>query len=163
MPTTNRASSKSTLVLTLALGFGLVMSAAAAGKTVLLKNAPGAVQKTIAEQLKGGGALHKLSVEVVNGKATYEAELMNGATRRDLSIDASGKVLEAETLVELSAVPEAARAGLTREAGTGSIAKVEEVIHGGVASYEALVKETGKKDREVMVAADGTLVAPKKK
>lgn len=162
MPTTDRTSSKSTLVMTLALGLGLVMSAAAAGKTVLLKNAPGAVQKTIASQLKGG-ALHKLSVETLNGKTTYNAELMNGATKRDLTIDASGKVLEGQTPVELSAVPDAARAGLTREAGPGSIAKVEEVIHGGQASYEGLVKETGKKDREVAVAADGTLVAPKKK
>ena len=162
MPTTDRTSTKSTLILTIALGFGLVMSVAAAGKTVLLKNAPGAVQKTIAGQLKGG-VLHKLSVEVANGKTTYEAELMNGATKRNLTIDASGKVLEGETAVELSAVPEAVRAGLTREAGPGSIAKVEEVIHGGQASYQALVKETGKKDREVVVAADGTLVATKKK
>ena len=52
MPTTDRTSSKSTLVLTLALGFGLVMSVTAAGKTVLLKNAPGAVQKTIAVRSK---------------------------------------------------------------------------------------------------------------
>ncbi|MBK5257463.1 MAG: hypothetical protein JJE39_15670 [Vicinamibacteria bacterium] len=131
------------------------------GKAVLLKNAPGAVQKTIAEQLKGG-ALRKLSVTVAGGQTTYEAELTVGGAKRNLTIDPSGKVLEAELPLELSAVPEAARAGLTREAGAAAIAKVEEVIHAGVSSYKASIKEAGKKDRTVVVSADGTLVAEKK-
>ena len=132
------------------------------GKPVLLKNTPGAVQKTIAGQLKGGGALTKLSVAVAGGQTTYEAELTVGGAKRDLTIDPLGKVLEAEMPVELSAVPEAARAGLTREAGEGAIAKVDEVIHAGVSSYKASIKEAGKKDRNVVVSADGTLVAAKK-
>jgi hypothetical protein len=131
------------------------------GKPVLLKNAPAAVQKTIAGQLKGG-ALTKLSVAVAGGQTTYEAELMVGGARRDLTIDPLGRVLEGEVLVELSVVPEAARAGLTREAGAGAIVKVDEVIHAGVSSYKASIREGGKKDRNVVVSADGTLVAAKK-
>ena len=65
-------------------------------------------------------------------------------------------------VVELKALPEVVRAGLTREACKGSIAKVEEVTKGGVTSYEAKVKEAGKKDREVVVGADGKLVPAKK-
>jgi uncharacterized membrane protein YkoI len=133
----------------------------AGGKPVLLKNAPAAVQKTIAGQLKGG-ALTRLSVAVAGGQTTYEAELTVAGARRDLTIDSLGKVLEAEMPIELSAVPEAARAGLTREAGAGAIAKVDEVIHAGVSSYKASIKEAGKKDRNVVISADGTLVAAKK-
>ncbi len=143
------------------LSLGLTFPAIAAEKTLALKEAPAAVQKTIADQLKGG-KLKSLSVETEDGKTEYEAEVTVGGHDKTVAMDATGKVLETEMVVELKALPEAARVALTREAGKGSIAKVEEVTKTGVTSYEALVKEAGKKDREVVVTADGKLVAPKK-
>ena len=150
-----------TRTLTLVSALGLAFPVIAAEKTVALKDAPAAVQKTIAEQLKGG-KLKSLSVETEDGKTEYEAEVTVDGHDKTVAMDASGKVLETEMVVELKALPEAVRAGLSREAGKGSISKVEEVTKAGVTSYEALVKEAGKKDREVVVTADGKLVAPGK-
>jgi len=150
-----------TRTLMLVSVLGLALPLIAAEKTVALKDAPAAVQKAIAEQLKGG-KLKSLSVETEDGKTEYEAEVTVDGRDKTVAMDASGKVLETEAVVELKTLPEAVRTGLAREAGKGSIAKVEEVTKAGVASYEALVKEAGKKDREVVVTADGKLVAPKK-
>ena len=130
----------------------------AEGKKIALKNAPIAVQKTIADQLKGG-TLRELVLEVENGKTVYEAELAADGRVRTLAIDATGTLLESEAAVELSAIPAAAREGLLREAGKGSISEVEEVTKNGAVSYEAMVKEKGKKDREIVVDADGKAIA----
>ncbi len=150
-----------TLVLVSGLSLGLVFPLIAAEKTVALKDAPAAVRKTIADQLKGG-KLKSLSVETEGGKTEYEAELTVDGREKTIAMDPSGKVLETEAVVELKNLPEAVRAGLLREAGKGSIEKVEEVTSAGATSYEALVKEAGKKNREVVVTPDGKLVVPKK-
>ncbi len=150
-----------TLVLASAFSLALAFPVIAADKPVALKDAPAPVQKTVADQLKGG-KLKSLSVETEDGKAEYEAELTVDGRDKTIVMDASGKVLETETVVEMKALPEAVRAGLTREAGKGSIVKVEEVTKAGVTSYEAKVKEAGKKDREVELTVDGKLVAPRK-
>ena len=147
------------------LGIGLcltlALSAMAEEKAIALKDAPAPVQKAIAEQLKGG-KLKALSVETEDGKTEYEAELTVDGREKTVVVDPSGKVLETETVVEFSKLPEAVRAGLTREAGKGSIGKVEETSSAAGTSYEALVKQAGKKDREIVVGSDGKLIAPKK-
>jgi uncharacterized membrane protein YkoI len=150
-----------TLALASGLGLALAFPVMAAEKPLALKDAPAAVQKTVADQLKGG-KLKSLSVETEGGKTEYEAEVTVDGRDKTVAMDASGKVLETEMVVDLKALPEAVRAGLTREAGKGSIAKVEEVTKAGVTSYEAKITEAGKKDREVVVTADGKLVAPRK-
>ncbi|MBX7185849.1 MAG: hypothetical protein K1Y01_11960 [Vicinamibacteria bacterium] len=146
-----------TLILVSGFGLGLAFPATGAERTIALKAAPVAVQKAIADRLKGG-RLKSLSVETEGGEAEYEAEVMVDGHDRTLVIDASGRVLETETVMELGALPEAVRVGLAREAGKASITKVEEVVNAGVTSYEATLKETGKKDREVVVDGDGKLV-----
>jgi len=130
-------------------------------KKIALKNAPVAVQKTIADQLKGG-TLRELVLEVENGKSTYEADLAIDGHVRTLAIDAKGTLLETESAVELNAIPAAAREGLLREAAKGSISEVEEVTKDGAVFYEAMVKEKGGKAREVVVDASGKAVPVKK-
>ena len=156
-----RISNLITLALTTTVGLGLALSGPAAEKTIALKDAPGPVQKTIADQLKGG-KLRGVSIEVENGKTQYEAELTVDGQHRDLIIDPAGKVLVTEALMELRALPEAVRTAFTREAGKGTVAVAEEVTREGAVSYEALIKEAGKKDRQIVVGPDGK-PAPAKK
>lgn len=148
-------------VLGIGLCLALALSARAEEKTIALKDAPAAVQKAIADQLMGG-RLKALSVETDDGNTEYEAELAVDGREKTVVVDSSGKVIETETVVEFSKLPEAVRAGLTREAGKGSIGKVEETSSAAGTSYEALVKDAGKKDREIVVGSDGKLIAPKK-
>lgn len=140
---------------------GLGAAAPSVDKSIPLTDAPAAVRKTIADQMKGG-TLRGLSEEADHGKTIYEAELTVEGRARDLLIDATGTVLEIEAVVEMSALPEAVRNGLVREAGRGSIARVEQVTRGEKVSYEALVKEAGKKNREIVVGQDGLRPAPRK-
>ncbi len=160
MTNTNRLGPS---LLGIALGLTLTVSASAEEKTITLKDAPAAVQKTIADQLKGG-RLKTLSVEAEDGKTEYEAELTGGGGGKDRTIvmDPGGKVLESEVVVELSSLPEAVRTRLRKEAGRGTIATVEKVTTAGVVSYEAMVKEAGEKDREVAVGASGQPLPAKK-
>ena len=158
MKNSNRAL---TSLLSLALCLTLSLSARAEEKTIALKAAPAAVQKALAEQLKGG-AIKSLSVETEDGKTEYEAVITGGGKDRTVAVDAAGKLLESETEVEFGTLPEPVKAALTKEAGKGKITKVEELTEDGVVSYEGLVKEAGKKDREVVVGADGKVVPAKK-
>jgi uncharacterized membrane protein YkoI len=150
-----------TLALSLALCLSLPLSAKAEGKTIALKAAPAAVQKALTEQAKGG-TIKSVSVETEDGKTEYEAVITGGGKDRTVAVDAAGKLLESETEVEFSTLPAPVKAALTKEAGKGKVTKVEEVTEGGVVSYEGLVKEAGKKDREVVVGADGKVVPAKK-
>jgi uncharacterized membrane protein YkoI len=156
--TLNRDSKIPGFVMASGLCLGLASFPFASEKSVALKDAPVAVQKAIADRLKGG-KLKDLSVEVENGRTEYEAELIVDGREVTLSLEPSGRLLETEAVVDLKTLPEAVRSGLAREAGRGSIAKVEEVTRAGVASYEARVKVAGNKDREVVVGTDGKLIA----
>lgn len=146
------------------LAFGLSLALAGTGnageKVLALKDAPPAVQKTVNEHLKGG-KLRSLSIEVDKGRTQYEAELTVDGHNTDMLIGVDGKVLEAEVLMTLNEVSEPVRAGLLAAAGKGTISQVEALTRDGVTSYEAVVKEAGKKDREVVVGADGKLVRKK--
>ncbi len=148
-------------LIAVAVGLTLASGASAAEKTIALKDAPAAVQKAVADQLKSG-RLNALSVETEDGKTEYEAALTVDGREKTVVFDPAGKLLETETVVEFGKLPEAVRSGLTREAGKGSIAKIEETTSAGGTSYEALIKETGKKDREVVIGADGKPVPAKK-
>jgi len=147
--------------LSLGLFLTLALSARAEEKTIALKAAPAAVQKALTEQAKGG-TIKSVSVETEDGKTEYEARITGGGKDRTVAVDAAGKLLESETEVEFGTLPEPVKAALTKEAGKGKITRVEEVTAGSVVSYEGLVKEAGKKDREVVVGADGKLVPAKK-
>ena len=144
----------------LAMSVAFLPPAQASEKAIALKDAPAGVQKAINEQLKGG-TLRALSVEVEKGETRYEAEMTINGHARDVVMDATGAVVEAEATVEMSALPSAIRESLLKEAGKGKIERVEEVTRGGVLTYEALVKEAGKKNREVLLDSSGKVPAKK--
>jgi uncharacterized membrane protein YkoI len=156
----SRSNPLDTLLAT-ALCLTLALDATAREKTIALKDAPAAIQKAINDQLKGG-KLKTLSVETEDGKTEYEAEMMVDGQDRTLVMDVSGRVLETEVVVELANLPDAVKTGLAHEAGRGTIARVEASTKAGVTYYEALVKEAGRKDREVAVGPDGKPVHDKK-
>ena len=129
-------------------------------RKIAMADAPVAVQKTLTEQLRSG-KLRSLIAEVENGRTTYEEELTVDGRNKTVAIQADGRLLESETSVNLNSLPAAVRDGLVREARKGSLSQIEEVTKDGVVSYEAMVKEKGKKDREIVVGADGRAIAPK--
>ena len=142
------------LLYKLSLFLVLGVSVFAAETKVTMKDLPAAVQKTVAEQTRAA-TLRGLSKEIENGKTYYEAESTVNGKSRDVLIDPNGTIVEVEESVTLESMPDAARIGLKREAGSGRILRVESVTRESVVSYEAVVERHGKKS-EVSVNADGS-------
>ena len=131
-------------------------NAFAAGKPVKMKDLPPAVQRTVQEQSKGA-TLRGLSTEVEHGKTIYEVEMTVNGRGKDVSMDASGTVIEVEEEVALGSIPAAARTAIEKAAAGGKIAKVEKVTRGKEIAYEAALRKYGKRS-EVRVSADGSML-----
>jgi uncharacterized membrane protein YkoI len=131
-------------------------NAFAAGKPVKMKDLPPAVQRTVQEQSKGA-TLRGLSTEVEHGKTIYEVEMTVNGHGKDVSMDASGTVIEVEEEVALGSIPAAARAAIEKAAAGGKIAKVEKVTGEKEVAYEAALRKDGKRS-EVRVSADGSML-----
>lgn len=123
-------------------------------KHVKKSDLPVAVQKTADEQSKGA-MVRGYTKETEEGKLEYEVEMIVNGHTKDVSIDASGNVLEVEEQVAPETLPAEVREGLQKKAGSGKIAKVESIAkHGTLVAYEAHVVAGGKKS-EVQVGPDG--------
>lgn len=110
---------------------------------VKMQDLPPAVQQAVKEHSKGA-RLHGLSKEVENGKTLYEAEYLVGGRTKDVTFDASGKVVTVEEQVTLSTIPASARQAIQKAVGTGKVTLVEAVTEEGGTFYEAHIQKLGK-------------------
>ena len=125
----------------------------ASDRPVKLKDLPPAVQRTVQDQSKGA-TIRGLSKEAEHGRTIYEVEMTVNGHGKDVSMDASGTVIEVEEEVALGSIPAAARAAIEKAAAGGKIAKVEKVTRGERIAYEAALRKDGKRS-EVRVGAEG--------
>jgi hypothetical protein len=94
-----------------------------------------------------------------DGKRLYEVELKVNGHGKDISMDEQGNVVEVEEEVSMESLPGAVKGGLTKAAGSGTIATVESITKSGkLVAYEAGVK-TGTKRSEIQVGPDGKKLA----
>jgi len=126
-------------------------------KRVKMKDLPEAVQKTVAEQSKGA-TIKGLSKEVEKGQTLYEVELTVDGHSKDVTIDSSGKVVEAEEQVQLSSLPEPIQTAIKQNVGTAQIQMVESVIKGGTLQYYEVHTKKGLKKSEIKIGTDGKVV-----
>jgi uncharacterized membrane protein YkoI len=132
----------------------LVTAAFAQEKKIQRTDLPPAVEKTVAAQSQGA-TIKGFSQEVENGQTLYEAELTVNGHSKDISIDATGSIVEVEEQVALDSLPATVKAGLQSKAGSGKITKVESLTkHDKIVAYEAQVHTAGKKS-EVQVGPEG--------
>jgi hypothetical protein len=140
--------------LRLALLVALATASFAQEKKIQRADLPPAVKKTVAAETQGA-TIKGFSQEVENGQTLYEAELTVSGHSKDISIDATGALVEVEEQVSLDSLPAAVKAGLEAKAGTGKIVKVESITkHRKLVAYEAQVRTNGKKS-EVQVSPEG--------
>jgi uncharacterized cupredoxin-like copper-binding protein len=140
-------------IFVLTIGFANVL---ASEKAVTMKDLPAAVRRTVQEQSQGA-TIRGLSKEVEGGKTTYEVEMKVNGRGKDVTMDASGAVIEVEEEVALGSIPNAAQAAIKKAAGSGQITKVEKVSGGKETAYEAGLRKNGKRS-EVRVSEDGRLL-----
>jgi hypothetical protein len=123
-------------------------------KKIQRADLPPSVEKTVAAQSQGA-IIKGFSQEKENGQLLYEAELTVSGHSKDISIDASGAIVEVEERVSLDSLPAAVKAGLQAKAGKGKITKVESLTkHEKLVAYEAKV-QTGARKSEIQVGPDG--------
>jgi len=117
---------------------------------------PPAVAKTVATQSRGA-TIRGFSEEKDEGQNFYEVELMVNGRRKDVLMDANGKIIEVEEQIAFASLPAAMRDRLQAKAGTGKILKVESLIkRGKLVHYEAEVMTNGKKSEvKVRIGPDG--------
>jgi len=124
-------------------------------KSLLLKDLPAPVQKTVQETLKGG-EIKNISKEVEKGVTQYEVESLLGGKHRDFNVDAKGKLIVVEEEVDLASIPAPAKATIEKKAAGGKLGMVESVTKDGVVIYEAAFTTKAGKKGSVLVKADGT-------
>ena len=139
----------------LVLGVGL-FNTRASEKAVTMKDLPAAVRQTV-ERESQGATIRGLVKEVEGGKTVYEVEMKANGRGKDVTIAASGAVLEVEEEVALESLPDAARAAILKAAGSGQITKIEKVSARNRTAYEAHLRK-GEKRSEVKVSADGRVL-----
>ncbi len=138
----------------------LVVAGEATAQEKRLKKSelPSAVQKTVAE-VSHGARIRGYSSEVEGGQLQYEVAMTVNGCARDVSIAPDGRVLEVEDEIALSALPDAVRGALEKQAAGGTITKVESLTkHGAIVAYEAHVR-TDTKRTEIQVGPDGQPLA----
>src|SRR5580704_5369852 len=110
--------SKMSFPLIIAQLFFLAGTIAAQEKQLKKSDLPAAVQKTADEQSKGA-TITGYKQETEAGKPAYEVKMTVNGHSKDVTIDASGNLLEIEEQVALDALPAAVRDGLQKKAGAG--------------------------------------------
>ncbi|HYM09628.1 MAG TPA: hypothetical protein VEU62_02785 [Bryobacterales bacterium] len=126
-----------------------------------MRDLPESVRKSVQEQSKGA-TIRGLHKEVEDGKTYYEAEMAVNGRGRDVLMDATGAIVEIEDEVGLASLPAAAKTGLEKAAGKGTIVKVESITKNNtIVAYEAKV-QTGGKRSEIQVRPDGKRITEDK-
>lgn len=119
---------------------------------------PAPVQATV-DRVSKDATIKGFSTEKENGVRLYEAELEVNGHSRDVSIAENGDVIEIEEQVALDSLPAAVKDAIKKEAGGGTIRKIESITKGDqVVAYEADIKD-GKKHREVKFGPAGEKLA----
>jgi uncharacterized membrane protein YkoI len=140
--------------------FALVLATPTLGQEKKLQKSdlPAAVQKAVDEQSRGA-TVRGFSTGKENGQTIYEAQLVVNGHTRDVSMDATGDVLEVEETVDFNSLPAPVQEGLKKKAGTGKITRVETLTKKGkLVAYEAGV-QNGSKRSEIQVGPDGKPLA----
>lgn len=153
--------------LLVSCGFALVLPALPAlgdEVKVEIKDLPEAVRATVQARFPGA-KLTKATKETEDGTTTYEVEVDDKGTEKEVVTSAAGKLLEVETEVAVAKLPKAVTAAIEAKYPGAKLDEAEEVVKvldGGKeeTSYEVAVKPAGKdaKAREIRVSSEGKIL-----
>ena len=141
---------------TLAAAFVLMIVLGSAGQEKKIKRSdlPPAVEKTVQAQSEGS-KIRGFSEEQEGGKTYYEVELTVNGHEKDVTMDVTGAVTEAEEEVPFDELPPAVKEGLKGKAGTGKMVTVESITKKGrLVAYEAAIVKAGARS-EIQIGPDG--------
>lgn len=145
---------------------GVLLAGLAVASGILAFNGDGFAEKFAAlpQAVRDTAEAHMdnafpLSITSAKGEHGWDYQIntrLNGMYH-DLIINNQGGLVAVRDQVELSTLPEAARAAIERAAPASNILSVEKVTEGQNVSYGALTRDADGKPVQVRVAADGTV------
>jgi len=137
-----------------------------------MNDLPAAVKATL-QQAAGTGSIQEIEKEA---SGIYSADVLKDGQKFDVEIAADGKLIKneadeddqgneakeadkenEEVVMALNDIPAAVAQTIKREAGSGTIGKIEKDEEDGKVEYSAEITKDGKK-MEIDVAADGKLI-----
>jgi hypothetical protein len=128
----------------------------AAEHSVPCSTLPDAVQQRSKSLLENGTTVHGCVKDVSAGKTTYEIELLTPQGSKDVTLNATGDVLEVEQQVDPATLPPPVAAAFAKAAAGGKLGKVESLTRQGqLVAYESTVVKAGR-HRELAFHPDGT-------
>ena len=129
-------------------------------KVVALDQTPPAVQAAIGKALAGQKA-DKIVMENDEGKPTYEVVYHVNGQECSAEFTATGDLVEQESDVEASSLPSVVTGAIMQKYPSAKITEAAQVTSGGQHFYEAGIKLSDGKEREVQVNGDGSIRSDK--
>ena len=125
-------------------------------KEVPLNEVPEAVLKSVKGKFPKA-ELKKAEKEVEDGETTFELSLTSEGKKMDVALKEDGTILEVETQIKASDLPEAVTKTLMAKYPKATIKKAEEIAKDKKTSYEVVLVD-GKEKHEVLVDTTGKIV-----
>ena len=127
-------------------------------EVIPLAKIPKVVHDTLAQYAKDAD-VKTASKGDVDGTIVYEFDIEQGTRKLEVSITPKGAFFGSEEVIQLTDVPEAARATIAKQAQTGKLISVEKAVDKNKkTTYEAIIEKAGKQT-EIAVDATGKIVS----
>jgi uncharacterized membrane protein YkoI len=115
------------------------------------------------DQLAGKDKVTKYEIEKdKNGKVCYEAKIKTASGKKEIKLDADGKVIEIEKEVKVSALPKAVVDAIKAAHPKSEIEEAEHVTAGGKQYFEVEVEDADDNEIELKVSPEGKILSTKK-
>jgi peptidyl-tRNA hydrolase len=139
--------------------FGLtffVFSAQADETKIPLDQVPAAVKDAVKKKFPDA-KMEEAEKEVKDGKTTFEVLITEGGKKITVSLKEDGAILEIEKEIAAKDLPEAVASAVKSKYPSGTVKKAEEVTVDQKVTYEVIVAQEGKKNREVALDKAGKI------
>lgn len=130
-------------------------------KSLQKKDIPAAVLNAFQKSYPNA-TIKGFAKEIEDNKTMFEVESVEGKIHRDISYLADGTVVTAEETMPYASLPKPVRLTIEKEFAKAKVVRCEQVTKGSTIQFEFILK-IGKKNQEVVLNPDGTVVKKEEK
>jgi biopolymer transport protein ExbD len=132
------------------------MSAHADETKIPLDQVPAAVKDAVKKKFPDA-KMEEAEKEVKDGKTTFELLIKEDGKKITVSLKEDGTILEIEKEISAKDLPEAVASAVKSKYPSGTVKKAEEVTVDEKVTYEVIVAQEGKKNREIALDKAGKI------
>jgi biopolymer transport protein ExbD len=132
------------------------ISASADETKIPLDQVPTAVKDAVKKKFPDA-KMEEAEKEVKEGKTTFELLIKKDGKKITVSLKEDGTILEIEKEIAAKDLPEAVASAVKSKYPSGTVKKAEEVTVDEKVTYEVIVAQEGKKNREIALDKTGKI------